>query len=315
MASELSYIASIAKLLKHTDKLKGYQQGVISPIMVHIMPTHRCQLNCVHCCFKNRIDYKKDLDEIDFDDAIVQFRNLGVRALELTGGGEPTLYPKIDEALDFMLSMGFAVGLITNGIALHRIHKHIENLSWIRISLNTLDYDYDLHFSMQRLKNVDFSFCYIWNEHSEHNINLVSRFIKKYKKPCRIGANAIQPLFKIKQDECVIEAILSGIDNDYFFLHKVPEQRTNNNCFIHLIKPALYTDSYIYPCPSAELALENNKQINKDLRLCHASQVYNFYKSSDFIMKREHDCSFCKYSEHQRFFENLLAETEFNEFA
>jgi len=316
MSSKYSVTSNTVKLLKHLNTLKNLQNNVIIPIMVHIMPTHRCQLNCSHCCFKNRKNLIMDMDFDMLTMGLDQFYLLGTKSIELTGGGEPVLYPYIYDFLKYALEK-FNVGVISNGLAIKRIEKFLPDLSWLRLSLNTLDYEFSLDPVMKIIKKskVPVSMCYIWNKHSNKHIKEVADFAKRHKSICRVGPDCIQPIDGIKKQMAEISATIQ--DYEYLFLSdfNVTLNRRNENCYIHMIKPAFYTDGYIYPCPSAELAVENNKQINKDFRLCHAFDIYNFYTNKKFRKKLEYSCSYCKYSKQQDILEDLLTETNFNEFA
>lgn len=322
MKDAYSHTSNTIKLLKHLTTLKTLQDGEAPvPIMLHTMPTHRCQLACEHCCFKNRNDLQLDIDPFLYMLGVTQFWMLGTRVMELTGGGEPTLYPHLNRCLKYFLKLNMKIGLITNGISLSRISDFVENLSWVRVSLNTLDYRSPvlLKTTMDLLlaKKTHFSFCYIWNKNSLENLKIVSDFVKKYKVTCRISPDCIQSIGNIGYEIEEIREVLKKYDNEYLFLSdfNTTLTRRNDSCYIHLIKPALYTDGFVYPCPSAELAVENNKKINSDFAICHASEVYMHYKDPFFKNKLCHTCSYCKYSLQQNLIEDILTETDFNDFA
>lgn len=314
MPSKYSITSNTVKLLKHLGSLRAIQEtDKITPIMVCIMPTHRCQLKCDHCCFKNRQDLTLDLDFDVLMEALKQFRRLGIRALELTGGGEPTLYPHIDAFFDYALEH-FKVGLITNGISLNRIHRHLHRIAWVRLSLNPIDYNIDLRPAMQLLNGVPTSFCYIWNRRSTANVLKIANFAGRYKIACRVAPDCIQPLELIDAEMKIIEHHIKEFKFLFLSDFNTTLTRRDSGCFVHMIKPALYTDGFIYPCPSAELALENNRQVNEDLRLCRATDVYSFYRSDGFEKRLKIDCSYCKYSKQQDILQDLITETDFNEF-
>jgi MoaA/NifB/PqqE/SkfB family radical SAM enzyme len=322
MRDALSHTSNVTKLLKHLGRLKTIQEGrTPSPIMVHTMPTHRCQLSCAHCCFKNREDFQLDIDPYVWMLGITQFWMLGTRAVELSGGGEPTLYPHLSRCLEYFLTLKMKVGIITNGLSLDRIGYLMRDIAWVRISLNTLDYREPtaLRTAMNLLlaKGTHFSFCYIWNKNSPKRFEVVADFAKTYKAPCRISPDCIQSLNDIACEMEEIRALLKEYDNEYLFLSdfNTTLTRRNDSCYIHMIKPALYTDGFVYPCASAELAIESNKKINDKFALCHASEIYEYYNSPSFKPQLFHSCSYCKYSLQQNLLEDLIAETDFNEFA
>ena len=316
-----THTSNVSKLLKHLPKLKRIQNGEHAvPIMIHTMPTHRCQLKCEHCCFRNRKDVAMDIDLKTYMRGVYQFWELGVRALEFTGGGEPVLYPEIGYCIDYFHELDMSMGLISNGLALIRIKNQIEKIAWVRVSLNTLDYrdESELQPSIDMARDkTHLSTCYIWNKHSVANLPKIFEFTKKNNLVCRLSPDCIQETSAIESEMDLMRQELAKLpDNDVMFLSdfNTTLTRKNTNCYIHMIKPALYTDGYVYPCPSAELALENNKSINEKFRLCHATEVYKFYREKS-TLKLTHNCSYCKYSKQQELLDDLLTETDFNEFA
>lgn len=79
--------------------------------------TNKCNLNCIHCAFSS---HSKDPDELDFE-RLCEFINealaLGLEDVHLTGG-EPTLYKKLPELLEYVTKLGVNARLITNGLLL-----------------------------------------------------------------------------------------------------------------------------------------------------------------------------------------------------
>jgi len=312
--NKFSCTSNVSKLLKHLPKLDLLQKGIVSPIMVHIMVTHKCQLNCNYCCFKNRQGKLLDMDFEVFKEGLIQFHSLGVRAIELTGGGDPTMWPYLSEGIDFATKFGIYIGMNTNGIDLRNV-ANLQHLDWVRVSLNTLDYRDSI--DLEPLKDIPTTFCYIWNEYSDKNIDKIVAFANEKKIICRLAPDCIKPTFEIYKDLTYIEKVLSTYkSNQYVFLSdfNIDLIRKNNNCYIHLIKPCFYTDGYVYACPSAELAVENNSKIAEKVRLCYYEDIFEFYDKK-VKWPYQFDCSFCKYVKQQELLEALLMETEFNEFA
>jgi hypothetical protein len=273
-------------------------------------------MNCAHCCFKNR----KDRDAIQslesWTEAIRQFHKLGTRALEFTGGGDPTMWPPLNEALEYAYNLDFYIGFITNGVDTKGIPWDLTD--WVRVSLNTLDYRDDIDLSPLQGKDTQISFCYIWNERSFYHIAKVIDFANYYKIPCRIAPDCIKTAEEIEASVDLVSDVLDTFPmNEYVVLSdfNIDTHRRNYNCRIHMIKPCLYLDDWIYACPSAELAIENNRQVQPKTRVCRYNEVEEFYLSSDAFLPRVLDCSYCKYAKQQELLEDLLMETTFNEFA
>jgi len=133
-----------------------------------------------------------------FEDAVKQFRQLGTRAIEFTGGGDPTLWPHINRAMQYLTYLDFHIGIITNGLGFDKIEDW-NLFDWVRISLNTLDYRDDLDLRPYLESDVPLSFCYIWNKNSVSKISKIIEFANRHKIICRIAPDCIVPLYKIEK--------------------------------------------------------------------------------------------------------------------
>lgn len=321
---QYSCTSNTVKLLKHLTVLSNLQNGIISPIMVHIIPTHKCQLKCVHCCFRNRKDKLADMELDVFIQGIQAFIELGVNAFEFTGGGDPLLWEHMNIASKYLYVRGKHCGLITNGLALNEL-MFPEYFDWVRVSLNTLDYifkDYEIKAFTDKVRSLkektEVSFCYIWNEFSDRNIEKIIAFSNEMNIVCRIAPDCIQPLHKIEEDIKHIRSKLEFFSNNkktFLSDFNIDLVRKNNHCRIHMIKPCFYLDGWVYACPSAELAVENDRQVQEKARICHYTDIAEYYISGRANRYYELNCSYCKYVKQQEFLEDLLMETFFNDFA
>ena len=317
MGSGYSHTSNTVKLYKHMDKLALLQNGQVVPIMVHLIPTHRCQMDCSYCCFKNRRDKKLDMPFDMLKEGISSFHRLGTRSVEFTGGGDPTLYPWINEALEFMHKLNMHIGLITNSVD-SQLVKYWQYCNWIRISLNTLDCYDNMNIGPIKDSGAYISACYIWNEVSTpDNFKRIARFAEDEKIVCRVAPDCIKPGNEIDESVEMLQEILREYkDNKFVFLSdfNITTERPNFDCYIHMIKPCFYVDGYVYSCPSTELAWENNHQIDASAKVCKYDEILDFYKG-DAINKTHRSCSYCKYVKQQVVLEEVLTETTFNEFA
>ena len=138
---ERDFTSTGHKILKHPDAIKKFQDtGIATPIVMHLMLTSECQLRCEFCSVWNR----KQHENISFDSIkwlMPQMRELGLRAVILSGGGEPLLHPEFEEIIAYLASQGLKIGVITNGLKLSELSETtINSFTWVRISLNALDY-------------------------------------------------------------------------------------------------------------------------------------------------------------------------------
>lgn len=314
-----SCTSNTVKLFKHLDTLSGIQQGKVIPIMVHMMPTHRCQMDCAYCCFKNRKDKRLDMPFEVLESGVRQFRDLGTKAIELTGGGDPTLYPRINDVMTLLHNIGYHIGINTNAVDSQLI-ENWEYCDWVRVSMNTLDACDAMNIGPLRNRGAYISACYIWHERSTLAIlQKVADFCKMEKIVCRIAPDCIKPLEFINESVAFLKALLETefYDNEFLFLSdfNITTERHGSDCLIHMIKPCFYTDGYVYPCPSSELAQENDFQMQHEFAICRWDRIFQFYTSKRAIYPVHRECSYCKYEKQEIVLEELLAETTFNEFA
>jgi intein/homing endonuclease len=97
-----------------------------------------------------------------------------------TGGGDPTMYKHINEIITCAYDLGYGIGLITNGVKLSNILPvNLAKLTWLRISLNCLDYVEDI--DIQVPVNVTLGFSYVWTDLSDGaKLEKIAKYYKKY---------------------------------------------------------------------------------------------------------------------------------------
>lgn len=110
-----------------------------SPRMAIIYPTYVCNHNCLGCDYTEQNKLKIMYTKSQFMFLLDQLNDIGVRAVEFCGGGEPTLHPNLSEAIDKVIGFDMALGLLTNGTNLNKKirEKLITNGSYCRISVES----------------------------------------------------------------------------------------------------------------------------------------------------------------------------------
>ncbi len=124
------------------DRLYDAKSGKrIAPIYVRIKPTNKCNHDCYYCHYKSpylELDQYKPDDEIPREkmiETIGEFGKIGVKAVTFSGGGEPLLYPYIEETMEHVLGENIDLSIITNGSLLAgRKAELLANAKWVRIS-------------------------------------------------------------------------------------------------------------------------------------------------------------------------------------
>lgn len=134
-----NYTSNTTKIVFNADRVDEIKRGIFRPISMHFAITDKCNLNCEFCSNK-----KRDGNEFSFPEIkniLNVFRTLGLKSVEFTGG-EPTLHPNINEIVEYAHGIGIRCAIKSNGVSLmdHLTDDTIGKLSWLRVSLNCLDY-------------------------------------------------------------------------------------------------------------------------------------------------------------------------------
>lgn len=128
------------------------------PRMAIVYPTYLCNHRCYGCDYTKENISKKMYTEAEFINVVEQLCNLGVKAVEFCGGGEPTLNPHINKAIDRMVSMGMDFGLLTNGTNLNDdlCERLVRYGSYCRISVEASTEETFSHYKKPLNKNCVF---------------------------------------------------------------------------------------------------------------------------------------------------------------
>jgi len=155
--ADLDSIYSPLKAAHHWDRIQQLREGKQpAPVFVQIMISDLCNHDCDFCAYRmsgytsnewfkvddpvtglvsnnpNRmIPYEKVVEILD--DCVA----MGVKACEITGGGEPTVHPKSRDIFRDVISHGLDGGLVTNGMLFREGTPEIlSNFKWVRVSVD-----------------------------------------------------------------------------------------------------------------------------------------------------------------------------------
>lgn len=110
----------------------------IEDYVVNLHILEHCNYKCRYCFShfntKSILSIKEWKEIVDNISSSISVRRFNI------AGGEPLLYPQIDELIEYIKSKGIDVSIITNGILLNEyfIERHAENLETIGISMDSL---------------------------------------------------------------------------------------------------------------------------------------------------------------------------------
>src|SRR5688500_16046929 len=149
----------------HADRLRMMQAGQQPyPVHVEVVLSDLCNQDCSFCAYRlegyssnelfndPRAPVPKNPNRMLPAGKVMQLlddcRDMGVKAIQLTGGGEPTLHPEFDRIASGVLQRGMRLAVVTNGTLLHRTSDWLQSeqglskaallarASWVRVSLD-----------------------------------------------------------------------------------------------------------------------------------------------------------------------------------
>ncbi len=139
-----------AKVLANIDRVLEYlETGNASPVLVEVDPSNACNHGC-HFCISNYIHLEESKGLKTFDRSIMpenvlmnlskDFIEMGVRAINWTGGGEPTVNPALKEVITYIgKNSNIKMGMFTNGTLLDRhdlFDSLVNYMTWVRFSVD-----------------------------------------------------------------------------------------------------------------------------------------------------------------------------------
>jgi wyosine [tRNA(Phe)-imidazoG37] synthetase (radical SAM superfamily) len=145
----MSEVYSQLKMFHFSDRLRSLEQGKIPfPVHVRVKPTNVCNHNCWFCAYrKDNLELGENMKVRDtlpvekMRELVEDFSVMKVKAVTLSGGGEPLIYSHVEEFLERLHMAGIKIGILTNGSRLsgdlaERISQWV---TWVRISMDGWD--------------------------------------------------------------------------------------------------------------------------------------------------------------------------------
>ncbi len=108
------------------------------PVLVHLIPTRRCNLSCAYC--NEYDDHSAPVSTAELFRRVDLLADLGAMAVTLSGG-EPLLHPDLEAVIRRIRARGMLCGVITNGYLLtpERIRRlNRAGLDYLQLSIDNL---------------------------------------------------------------------------------------------------------------------------------------------------------------------------------
>jgi len=141
-------IYSDLKVLKFASFIDNLYIGNNSPLHIRIKLTNRCNHRCSYCAFRNANQSLglniNQTDEIPYEklvEIIDDISGMGVKAVTLSGAGEPTIYPNLDKILKKLSKTKIKFAMLTNGsfFSGEVAELFAKYGSWVRVSIDGWD--------------------------------------------------------------------------------------------------------------------------------------------------------------------------------
>lgn len=138
------------KPLHHTHRLELLKYNrVPNPVHVQLILSDLCNQDCHFCAYRMSGGLSTELfgtatthnpnRKMDTDKAqqiITDCAAMGVKAIQFTGGGEPTVHKDCFGLIAYAQQLGLDTALVTNGVKLDPEHPAVQRLKWLRISVD-----------------------------------------------------------------------------------------------------------------------------------------------------------------------------------
>ena len=314
-----SYTSTGAKYIHHPEMIESLRNGIGRPQSLQVALTNRCNLKCVFCSVAER-ELKQEWDYLELCKAIDSFMSVGIKTIEFSGGGEPTLYPDFRHIVSSCYSRGLKIGLITNGLKLKDYQEILPFFDWIRISMVALDYQETIDFPDRFPDNVTIGMSYVvgqkeyqgkrtyW-ESDYGQLMKIRQYVEKYNaKFVRI----VPECFSNETEMNELHDQYKNVELPFMFQPKRLLQA--KCCYMDSIKPWANSDGYIYPCNSISLLSDAQRYFHPKYRLCHWTEIQDYFRCRGNKSLNVATCDRCAFTKNNGILEDLLTPVEHEDF-
>lgn len=287
------------KIAYFPEKLQSFMNGTISaPIYVRVKPINRCDHSCFFCVYSTgfRKNDKKEThiisgmhtDMVHEDiiptekmiEILDDFRDMGVKAVTYSGGGEPLMHRDIVRIMQTTLDHGIDLSIITNGqMLLKQRAEVLSNAKWVRVSIDYTtakqmaasravpEKNFDMILnnlsSFAKIKHPDCDLAVNYIIHRD-NYNGIFEFARTLKN---IGVENVRfsPMWApdlVAYHSPIVEAVREQLDkasellDDKFSVNTTyniespthSPVRTYHKCYFMQIVPVIGADQIVYAC-------------------------------------------------------------------
>ena len=181
----------------HLDKIETIRRGGQTvPAQVQLILSDLCNQDCHFCAYRmtggfsseqfgesgnknpnRKIPTAKAIEIVD------DCASLGVKAIQFTGGGEPTVHPDHLAIMEYAQDIGLETSLVTNGVLFREGWEGVlPRMKWVRVSIDAGNADE--YAAVRRVKPEFY-------ERALENITALAAEIKKQGTDCLLGVGYV----------------------------------------------------------------------------------------------------------------------------
>lgn len=301
-----TYTSTGLKLLHHPRAVEKFMTARIgTPISLQLAPTSVCNLKCKFCSNVNRKSHE-ELDVRMIYYLVSSLKGFGLKTVEWTGGGDPTMYPRINGLIEFCSIMNLEQGFITNGVLLKDkvSARSISRLKWLRISMNCLDY-VDKVDLPKIPPTCTLGFSYVYNTMTTPQVLMNLReHVRKYDPSyVRVVPNCQCTAEEQIKNNKVLSEMVSKWGPPYFYQPKEFERPAA--CYWCYFKPFVLHDGYAYPCSSVVLNSNSERSFHEKFRWKSIGDLPDTYRRKMESFKTG-NCDHCVFTPQNKLLIDLL---------
>ena len=134
----------------HLDRIQQMREGRRpAPVHVQLVLSDLCNHDCGFCAYRISSGLSNELFPVDGErnpnrrittekaiEIIDDCASLGVKAIQFTGGGEPTVHKDHLQLFAHAQARGMKTSLVTNGVKLDVDHPAVRAMTWVRVSVD-----------------------------------------------------------------------------------------------------------------------------------------------------------------------------------
>lgn len=316
-----SFQSTGEKYWLHQEQMFNYKEGGSNTIVTaHISPEGACNLKCPFCSVTFRSTHLNLKLEV-IQDFVEKLQSRGLKAVTLTGGGEPTVYKEFEELVEWLhYERGLELGVITNGTQLSRFSERtMKAFEWIRVSINIFKgWEEKISVPTHYLKDdclVGCSFVYTAQHEAHEQLNDRLEFLKKLvhladkfdAKYIRLIPDCFLGEKELAIQHLTVDRILQELNDPRVFhavkAHKAPKASICHRAFF---RPYLSQEPWrgtgepgaVFPCGSIAInATDPSQYLKSQYQVCHARDILKFLDGEiKPQFEPKHDCHNCVYT-------------------